>query len=240
VPPDANVQQPALIFDIDGTLTDSVYVHIAVWHQVLERKNIDVPQWRIHRAVGMSGSFFLPKLLRDVGYADHHGQVKKLELAHKVLFSRAMQKIRRLAGVSELFQTLRLANVQVAIATSGGRHHTNQLLRKVKLSSTIPVLTGDDVASAKPAPDIFQLAAKRLGRSPTDCFIVGDSVWDVLAARRMKAAAVAVLTGGFSRQDLIEAGAYRVYEDLLVLNDSLEELGITATTNPRKKLKGLA
>jgi beta-phosphoglucomutase-like phosphatase (HAD superfamily) len=84
VPNEANFQQPALIFDLDGTLVDSVYFHVAVWHQVLEQKGIDVPQWRIHRAVGMSGSFFLPKLLRDFGYSDGRALVNQLEEAHKV------------------------------------------------------------------------------------------------------------------------------------------------------------
>jgi HAD superfamily hydrolase (TIGR01509 family) len=232
-----NSRQPALIFDLDGTLADSVYFHVAVWHQVFEQKGIDVPQWRIQRAVGMSGSFFLPKLLRDFGYPENRALVNKLEAAHKRLFSRTIPRVRRLAGVAELFHTLHRSEVQVAIATSGGRDHTNQLTRRMKLPSTIPVLTGDDVDSAKPAPDIFQLAAKRLGRSPTDCFIVGDSVWDVLAARRMKAAAVALLTGGFAKQDLIDAGAYRVYDDLIQLRNSLEELGINVATNSMKESK---
>jgi phosphoglycolate phosphatase-like HAD superfamily hydrolase len=240
VPNEANFQQPALIFDLDGTLVDSVYFHVAVWHQVLEQKGIDVPQWRIHRAVGMSGSFFLPKLLRDFGYSDGRALVNQLEEAHKRLFGRTIPRVRRFAGVPELLQTLRRSEVKVAIATSGGLGHTNQLLRTVKLGLRIPVLTGDDVESAKPAPDIFELAAKKLGRPPTDCFVVGDSVWDVLAARRMKAPAVALLTGGFSRQDLIEAGAYRVYEDLSELNESLEELGIAAKVNPGRKRKRLA
>ena len=126
--------------------------HVAVWHQVLQQTGIDVPQWRIHRAVDMSGSFFLPKLLRDFVSSDGRALVNQLEVAHKRLFGRTIPKVRRFAGVPELLQTLRRSDIKFAMATSGGLDHTNQLLRTVKLASTIPVLTGDDVESAKPRP----------------------------------------------------------------------------------------
>jgi phosphoglycolate phosphatase-like HAD superfamily hydrolase len=88
-------------------------------------------------------------------------------------------------------------------------------------------LPADNVEAAKPAPDLFRLAAQKLERAPEDCFVVGDSVWDVLAARRMKAAAVALQTGGFDSQELQGSGAYRVYADLRELGGSLEQLGLS-------------
>jgi phosphoglycolate phosphatase-like HAD superfamily hydrolase len=100
------------------------------------------------------------------------------------------------------------------------------LLHRVTEKVDFPIVTADDVQAAKPAPDLFELAAQKLERAPNDCFIVGDSVWDVLAGRRMNASVVAVRSGGFDGHELQEAGAYRVYADALELSQSLEELGI--------------
>src|SRR5262249_8686398 len=140
-------KQPALIFDLDGTLVDSVYVHVAVWHQVLEDHRIEVPQCRIHRAVGMSGSSFLPKRLRGFDYPQSDNLIRKLESAHKRSFSRTIPGVRKLAGVAELFRDLSRCEVPFAIATSGGRDHTEKLLHKLAINASIPVLTGDDVDS---------------------------------------------------------------------------------------------
>jgi phosphoglycolate phosphatase-like HAD superfamily hydrolase len=99
------------------------------------------------------------------------------------------------------------------------------------------VITADDVAAAKPAPDLFELAASKLGKDPGDCFVVGDSVWDVLAGRRMKAAVVALRSGGFDRNELHEAGAYRVYSDPQELSESLEQLGLSINVASGRRRK---
>ena len=220
------LKTPGIIFDLDGTLVDSVYQHVATWHETLRMARLAVSQWRIHRAIGMGGSLFLPKLLRDEGLRHSRALITRLDATHQKLFDRMIGRIDALPGAGELLRLLQRRSVPFAIATSGEAAQTKRLLARISNRPDCPILTADDVEAAKPAPDLFRLAAQKLEREPEDCFIVGDSVWDVLAARRMKAAAVAVQTGGFDGQELQGAGAYRVYADLRELGGSLEQLGL--------------
>jgi HAD superfamily hydrolase (TIGR01549 family) len=220
------LKTPGIIFDLDGTLVDSVYQHVASWHETLRMARFAVPQWQIHRAIGMGGSLFLPKLLRDEGLRHSQALITRLEATHQKLFDRMIGRIDALAGAGELLRLLERRSVPFAIATSGEAGQTKRLLARISNRPDCPILTADDVETAKPAPDLFRLAAQKLEREPEDCFVVGDSIWDVLAARRMKAAAVAVQTGGFDGQELQGAGAYRVYADLRELSGSLEQLGL--------------
>jgi HAD superfamily hydrolase (TIGR01509 family) len=216
-----------MIFDLDGTLVDSVYQHVVTWHETLRTSRLAISQWRIHRAIGMGGSLFLPKLLRDEGLRHSQALVARLEATHQKLFDRLIGRIDPLPGAGELLRLLERWSVPFAIATSGGVGQTKRLLARISNRPECAVLTADDVEAAKPAPDLFRLAAQKLERAPEDCFVVGDSVWDVLAARRMKAAAVALQTGGFDSQELQGSGAYRVYADLRELGGSLEQLGLS-------------
>ena len=175
----------------------------------------------------MGGSLFLPKLLRDEGFRHSKALVARLEAKHQKLFDRSIGRIDALPGAGELLRLLERQSIPFAIATSGNAGQTKRLLARIPSRPDSPVLTADDVQAAKPAPDLFRLAAQKLEREPEDCFIVGDSVWDVLAARRMKSAAVALRTGGFDGQELQGSGAYRVYADLRELADSLEQLGLS-------------
>jgi HAD superfamily hydrolase (TIGR01509 family) len=186
------LKTPGIIFDLDGTLVDSVYQHVAAWNETLRAGRIPVAQWRIHRAIGMSGSLFLPKLLREEGHRHSQALVARLEAAHQKNFDRVINRIDALLGAGELLRLLGRQSIPFAIAASGSAEQTKRLLARIQNRTDYPVLTADDVEAAKPAPDLFHLAAQKLEREPGDCFVVGDSVWDVLAARRMKAAAVAV------------------------------------------------
>jgi HAD superfamily hydrolase (TIGR01509 family) len=221
------VKTPGIIFDLDGTLVDSVYQHVFAWHVVLHAARIRVSQWRIHRAIGMGGSFFLPKLLRDENVRHSPAAIERLEAAHQKHFDPLVGRIDALPGASELLQLLRKHSIPFAIATSGAASQAKRLLARIPNRPDFPVVTADDVESAKPAPDLFHVAAQKLERQPEDCFVVGDSVWDILAARRMNAAAVALKTGGFDGHELQEAGAYRVYADPRELSESLEQLGLS-------------
>jgi HAD superfamily hydrolase (TIGR01509 family) len=220
------LKRPGIIFDLDGTLVDSVYQHVFAWHEALCSARIDVAQWRIHRAIGMSGSLFLPKLLRDERLRSSQKTAARLEAAHQKHFDRMIRRINALPGADELLKLLKRRSIPFAIATSGATVQTKRLLARISNQPDCPIVTADDVEAAKPAPDLFRLAAEKLQRKPEDCFVVGDSVWDILAARRMKAAAVALCTGGFDGQELQSSGAYRVYADLRELADSLEQLGL--------------
>ena len=221
-----SLKTPGIIFDLDGTLVDSVYQHVFTWNEAIRSSHLSVPQWRIHRAIGMSGNLFLPKLLRDEGLKHSPAVIKRLESIHQRRFNRLIASIEPLPGAGELLRLLAKRSIPFAVATSGGASQTKRVLARIPNRPDCPVITADDVDAAKPAPDLFQLAAQKLEREPSDCFIVGDSVWDVLAARRMKAAAIALQTGGFDAHELQESGAYRVYADPRELSESLEQLGL--------------
>jgi HAD superfamily hydrolase (TIGR01509 family) len=221
------LKTPGIIFDLDGTLVDSVYEHVVTWNETLRAARLSVAQWRIHRAIGMSGHLFLTKLLRDEGFRHSPAFIARLEANHQKYFNRLIARIDPLPGASELLRLLQKQSIPFAIATSGSAAQTKRLLARIPNRPDCPIVTADDVEAAKPAPDLFALAAQKLEREPADCFIVGDSVWDVLAGRRMQAAVVALTTGGFDAHELQASGAYRVYADPRELSDSLEQLGLS-------------
>jgi HAD superfamily hydrolase (TIGR01509 family) len=222
------LKTPGIIFDLDGTLVDSVYQHVSAWHETLRAVRITVSQWRIHRSIGMSGRLFLAKLLRDERFRHSPALIARLEASHHKHFDRLINRVDPLPGAGDLLRLLQKRSIPFAIATSGAAAQTKRLLSRIPHRPDCPVVTADDVQAAKPAPDLFSVAAQKLEREPGDCFIVGDSVWDVLAARRMKAAAVALRTGGFDGNELQGSGAYRVYADPRELAASLEQLGLSA------------
>lgn len=217
---------PALLFDLDGTLVDSVYEHVVSWNEALRDEGIHYPSWNIHRRVGMGGEIFLKALLREIGASVTETKVKRLGETKKKIFMARISKIQVLPGARELLKRLSQLGVPWIIATSGGKDEVAPLLKLLLLPPKAQVVTGDDVKKAKPEPDVFLAAAKRLGAALNDCIIVGDSVWDLLAARRAKGLGIGLLCGGYGREELGRAGAYRVYKDPAELLASLEEIGI--------------
>jgi HAD superfamily hydrolase (TIGR01509 family) len=217
---------PPILLDLDGTLVDSVYEHVLAWREALEDAEIRLPNWKIHRRIGMSGRLFLPALLRELGQKTDKAEIQSIEKVRSVIFGRKIQEIRILPGAKELLEFFTKIGVRWALATSGERSQVDQLLRGLNVPSSVPVITGDDVKTAKPAPDTFVFAAQRLGVSAHESIVIGDSPWDLLAAQRMKALGVGLLCGGYSESELERAGAYRVYEDPADLLMHIEELGI--------------
>ncbi|MDP9338956.1 MAG: HAD family phosphatase [Acidobacteriota bacterium] len=220
------VPLPPMLFDLDGTLVDSAYQHVLAWHETFTDFRMDIPNWKIHRRIGMSGSFFLPGLLREIRHAANAAQIKRLEKRHAEYFARKIKSIRVLPGARELLRHLSEINLPWTIATSGERAQMEKLVKDLGLPKSLPVVTGDDVKNAKPAPDIFLAAAERLGVAISDCIIIGDSPWDLLAGRRMKALGVGLLCGGYAKEELERAGAHLVYNDPAELLENLAELGI--------------
>jgi HAD superfamily hydrolase (TIGR01509 family) len=217
---------PALLFDLDGTLIDSVFQHVTSWSEALRGSGIVIPQWKIQRRVGMSGKNFLKELLREGVPTPKKINLDELEQKHDAFFSRTIPNLERLPGANELLEHLSLHKIRAAIATTGGRKATSALLTKLKLPREFPVVTGDDVKKAKPAPDIFVAAAKGLQVPIEDCIVIGDSVWDLLAAGRKSALGVGLLSGGTAAAELESAGAFRVYSDPADLLMHIEQLGL--------------
>jgi HAD superfamily hydrolase (TIGR01509 family) len=220
--------RPALLFDLDGTLVDSVYQHVLAWRNALHEEGLDLSVWRIHRRIGMSGGLFLKALERELGTTLDEGRAERLRQSHAKGLLGRLDQIRPLPGARELLMTLSSMGVPWAIATSGAEITARPTLVMLGVPEGTPIVTRDQVAYAKPNPDLFLAAAERLGVPPGDCFVVGDSIWDLLAAQRAGALGVGLLSGGYGREELEEAGAYRVYEDPADLLAHLDELGIRA------------
>jgi HAD superfamily hydrolase (TIGR01549 family) len=214
-----------VIFDLDGTLIDSVYQHVLAWRDALEAEGIDLPVWGIHRMVGMSGGLFARALLRATGAAIDTEQAERLQRGHEAAFDRYAAGVRPLPGARDLGVRLTTLGVPWAIATSGRQPHAGAGARLVG-PEDIPLVTRDAVRHAKPDPDLFVAAANLLDRHIEDCIVVGDSVWDLLAARRARALGVGLLSGGYGQDELERAGAFRVYTGPADLLDHLDEIGV--------------
>lgn len=181
---------PAFLFDLDGTLVDSVYQHVLAWREALERCGIELAVWRI----GMSGGLLVNALLRETGHPVTPGQTEQLPQFHSEAYACYAAQLRPLRGAIELLAVL--------------------------------VITRDQVERAKPDPDLFLAGADRLGVDIRSSVVVGDSISDLLAARRANALGVGLLSGGYGQDELERAGAYRVYQDPFDLLQHLHEVGV--------------
>jgi HAD superfamily hydrolase (TIGR01549 family) len=216
----------ALIFDLDGTLVDTVYAHVFAWQRALLELGIPVDGWRIHRRIGMSGGLFTRAVAREIGRDLTNDEADTLQRRHGEVFREILPERRTLPGAIELLDDLRRAGVPHGIATSGRRPEIDRSLEALGIPPETVVVERGDVLRAKPEPDLFLACQERLGVAVRDCYVVGDAVWDLLAARRAGMLSVGLLTGGYGEDELRAAGAFRVYRDAEELHESLDELGI--------------
>jgi HAD superfamily hydrolase (TIGR01509 family) len=228
-PNDAHAQahpQWSFIFDLDGTLVDSVYQHVLAWHEALEMEGIELSVWRIHRRIGMSGGLFTNMLLREIGLEVPPDLIARVQHNHADAYRRVSGRVRPLPGARELLDALTTAGIPWAIATSSHLDTARPVLERLGVDATrTPVITRDQVKYAKPDPDLFVAAAGRLAVDVTSAFVVGDSVWDMLAAQRARSLGIGVLCGGYGLEELERAGAYRVFADPADLLNHLDEVG---------------
>jgi HAD superfamily hydrolase (TIGR01509 family) len=224
--PDVETAPPALLFDLDGTLIDSVYQHVLAWQEALTAFGIDLAVWKIHRRIGMSGGLFVHALLRETGGTLSPEQVRDLNMAHAAAFGRRRDTVRPLPGAARLLDSLTAMGVRWAIATSGLAVSARPALALLGQPDDTPLVTRDQVRHAKPDPDLFLAAAALVDVDIRHAVVVGDSIWDLLAARRAGALGVGLLSGGYGRDELERAGAYRVYADPADLLDHLDEVGL--------------
>jgi HAD superfamily hydrolase (TIGR01509 family) len=223
---------PALLFDLDGTLIDSVYQHVIAWRAALSRVGIDLSVWRIHRRIGMSGGLFVSALLRETGRSLSDADIALVQDVHREEYLAQADTVRPLPGAADLLAALTERKVAWAIATSGYRATAHHALAMLGLPDDAPMVTRDMVRHAKPDPDLFLAAAALLGIDPRHTFVVGDSVWDLLAARRAQAIGIGLMSGGYGREELERAGAYRVYADPADMLSRADELGVRGLALP--------
>jgi HAD superfamily hydrolase (TIGR01509 family) len=218
--------QPAFLFDLDGTLIDSVYQHVIAWREALEQLGVSLAVWKLHRRIGMSGGLFVAALLRELETELDAETLERLPALHAEAYARHYPSVRPLPGASELLAALSDQAIPWAIATSGAERSARPSLELLGLPPKTPLVTRDLVRYAKPDPDLFLTAAERIGVDIRDSMVVGDSVWDLLAARRARALGIGLLSGGYGREELLYAGAFRVYEDPADLLGHLDEVGV--------------
>ena len=216
----------ALIFDLDGTLVDTVYAHVFAWQRALAEAGMPIDGWRIHRRIGMSGGLFTRAVARELGRPLSGDEVEALQTRHGELFRELLPDRRPLPGAVGLLHELREGGLVHGIATSGRRPEIDASLEALGVGDETVVVARGDVVRAKPEPDLFLACAERLSTPPEECYVIGDAVWDLLAARRARMLSIGLLSGGYGEDELTSAGAYRVYRDCEELRHSLDELGV--------------
>ena len=219
----------AMIFDLDGTLIDTVYAHVFAWQRALAESGMAIEGWRIHRRIGMSGGLFTRAVARELGRELAGAEVEVLRERHGELFGQMLPEPRPLPGALDLLQALQNAGIPFGIATSGQRPEIDRSLEVLGVGPEVVVVERHQVAHAKPAPDLLLVCQERMRVRREDCCMVGDAVWDLLAARRAGMASVGLLSGGYGADELSRAGAFRIYRDPLELLESLDELGVSET-----------
>ena len=217
---------PAVIFDLDGTLVDTVYAHVFAWQQALAEAEMPIDAWRIHRRIGMSGGLFARAVGREIGRPLSPDEVEAIQARHGQVFREVLPRRRPLPGAVELLAELRGTAVPHGIATSGRRPEIDASLEALGTGPETVIIERGSVQRAKPEPDLFLACAEQLRVAPEECYVVGDAVWDLLAARRARMLSIGLLSGGYGEDELTRAGAFRVYTDTKELHEFLDELGL--------------
>jgi HAD superfamily hydrolase (TIGR01549 family) len=207
----------AVLFDIDGTLVDSTYHHALAWHRAFARLGEAPPLWRLHRAIGMGGDKLVAHVAGEETEAQHGD---KLRDAWREEYLEIRAEVQPLPGAADLVRRLSAAGYRVALASSGDPEFAREAIDLLGIGDRIEALTtSEDVDASKPDPDLLQATLDRIGEVDGSVF-VGDTPYDVEAAGRVGMGCIAVLTGGFSRAELTDAGAALVVESLAELVDA--------------------
>jgi len=205
------VSKAGILFDVDGTLVDTTYLHTVAWWEALRQNDADAPMAEIHRSIGMGSDKILDHLLgpdRDTDQDD------KLSQAHDILYGAWWERLRPLPGAADLLRACAERGLTVVLASSAKQDELKQLRRVVDADDVIEAATSSaDAEQSKPAPDILQAALDQSGVDPANCVFVGDAVWDVKAAAKLDIPCIGLTCGGTSAAELTEAGAVATYEN---------------------------
>jgi HAD superfamily hydrolase (TIGR01509 family) len=219
----------ALIFDLDGTLVDTVYGHTLAWWRVLQEAGLPVPGWKVHRLIGMSGGLITKAAAHELGRELSAEEAEALQRRHGEVYTELLPVRQPLPGALDLLRHLRDGHVKHGIATSGKRQDAKPSLDVLDLPGDMVIVDRTAVERAKPEPDLFLACQERLEVAPSECYVVGDAVWDLLAARRAGMLGIGLLSGGYGEEELARAGAYRVYNDPADLLSQIYQLGLRSS-----------
>lgn len=203
--PACSLEVPAgIVFDLDGTLVDTTYIHTVAWWQAFQLLGHVVPMSRLHRAVGMGADRLLTHVLGELHDSRHDDDLVR---AHDVLFATWHEKVEELPGACHLVAWCHQRGLTVSLASSSGGTDLEAMLRVLEHPDFDVIVTLDDVADSKPSPDLVATALSHMGLEPAEVLVVGDAVWDIHAANAVGARSVGLECGGTSRSELLEAGA---------------------------------
>jgi HAD superfamily hydrolase (TIGR01509 family) len=210
-----------VLFDVDGTLVDTTYLHAVAWWEALRQRGTDVPMAKIHRGIGMGSDKLLDHLL---GPDRDRDQDEQASTAHDVLYGAWWERLRPLPGATELLRAVAGRGLAVVLASSAKEPELAQLRRVVGADDVIAAATSSsDAEQSKPAPDILEAALAQSDVDPHAAVFVGDSVWDVQAAGRLDIPCIGLACGGTSADELTKAGAVEVYDDPAALLAALDD-----------------
>lgn len=220
-----NENGAAVLFDIDGTLVDSTYLHVDAWQRAFGEVGVEVETWRIHRSIGMDGSTLVRSLSDDAA----ENTQKRLKDLHSRYYRDVASLLRPLPGARALLRRVAELGLKVVLATSAPEDEL-QLLRKVLNCDELvaAVTSSADVDTAKPKPDIIEVALDRVGINAERAVFVGDAIWDAQACSRATLCCLGVLSGGISASELLDAGAAQVFDNAEQLLANLAQTPIAA------------
>jgi HAD superfamily hydrolase (TIGR01509 family) len=217
----------ALLFDIDGTLVDSNDFHVRAWQEVFRKAGHDFTAEIIHSQVGKGGDNLLPSLLPDLGEEEQEAIAEEHGPRYR---DRYMDQVRPFPGARDLLVRAKQDGLTVALATSANPEELDHYVELLDAKDLVDVTTSKgDVEATKPAPDIFAAAIEKAGVAPEQALVIGDTPYDVLAAKRAGAEAIGLLSGGFKEEDLRAAGAVAVYRDAADLLEKWDQSPIRSS-----------
>jgi HAD superfamily hydrolase (TIGR01509 family) len=212
------------ILDVDGTLVDTNYQHALAWYRAFRSNGVVLPVWRIHRKIGMGGDQLVQALTDERFEREHGEQVRAAEKEH---YTETIEEVEPMKDARELIEELHRRGHKVVLASSAKQEEIDHYLDLLDARGLADGWTSSaDVEATKPEPDLVQTAIERGGTPAADAVMVGDSPWDVKAATRAGVQTITVLTGGFSREELMEAGAVAVFESVAELREQLDHTAL--------------
>ncbi|WP_028059220.1 HAD family hydrolase [Candidatus Solirubrobacter pratensis] len=214
------------VLDIDGTLVDTNYHHAVAWYRAFRQHGFVLPLWWIHRHIGMGGDQLVAALAGD-GFEREQGD--EVRTAEKVLYMELIHEVQPLEGARAVIEDLKSSGHVVVLASSAKPEELEHYLTLLDARSLVDGWTDSgDVESTKPEPDLVLAALEKSGAEPGDAVMIGDSTWDCRAAERAGVRSIGVLTGGFSEQELTEAGASEVFSSVNELREHLSDMPLRA------------
>jgi HAD superfamily hydrolase (TIGR01509 family) len=211
--------RPAAILDVDGTLVDTNYQHALAWYRALRQHGVTLALWEIHRRIGMGGDQLVTSLVGE-GFEERYGE--DVRAAEKALYLSMLPEVQPLPGARDLLESLHARGHTIVLASSAKPDELQHYVELLDAHSLVDGWTDSgDVSSTKPEPDLIDVAVEKAGGG--EAVMIGDSTWDCEAAKRAGLETIGVLTGGFSEQELTDAGAVAVFRSLPSLNEHLDD-----------------